>query len=70
MNHDDDCLCFPCYGIRLRRTDSTFLTLQGFNNTIPNPMVKLLSFDEILLKKVEDRQFDNLWNSLSRPSLQ
>ena len=62
--HDENCLCFPCYGIRLRKTDKIFSTLQGFNNTIPDPMIELSSFDEILLKTVHNRLFSDYMDSL------
>ena len=70
MNHDDDCLCFPCYGIRLRKTNNLFVTLQGFNNTIPDPMINLPDFAEILLQKELDKEFTVLMNGFWQPSLQ
>jgi hypothetical protein len=63
--HDDACLCFPCYGIRLRKTKSIFATsCQGFNTTISDPYVHLSSVEEILAKKESDKKFGELWSKL------
>ena len=62
-SHDDECACFPCFGIRLRKTDILSFPLeQGFNN---NPDIdNLPSFGEIIRKSEEDKKFSNLWNSI------